>query len=180
MSSNQTISAHQVSALLLGLKLPMGLMVDEVQLDAPSVTVEKEPFSASSPQDPKVTAIISSTSLEAFLEKQAPGGLRNFKVKIDDKIRISASVRMIIEIKANIVCHLEIVDGSKLIVVLDDVGIVGVGAKNLVQQQIDKVNPLLDTSTLPIHVTLDNVELSEDKVALIASLQLNSLNQLAK
>ena len=64
---------------------------------------------------------------------------------------------LVFDVPAKAVCTLRIVDGQKLFVDLESVEILGAGAKNLVQSQLDKINPVLDADSFPISATLTEV-----------------------
>jgi hypothetical protein len=113
-------------------------------------------------------ALILEPNLAAFLNKQAPGGLKDFQVELKEgKIHVQASVMIM---KASAVCNLRIQDGTTLYVDLESVDVMGVGAKHMVQSQLDKINPVLDTKDLPLDAYLTGYEISEGRLILRGNL----------
>lgn len=142
----------------------MGLTINAITLHASSLHLEKEPFKIQIPEPGALEALILEPNLASFLNKQAPGGLRDFKVELKEgKIHVQASVMIM---KASAICNLRIQDGTALYVDLESVDVMGVGAKNMVQSQLDKINPVLDTKDLPIDSVLTDYEIADGKLVL--------------
>jgi len=149
------------------LTLPMGLTVDHVLIEGAQATIQADPFRIALSEPGRIEAHVSQDNLAAFLNKEAPGGLRDFSVAIrEGKLFVTATAKMIFEIKAEAICTLRIVDGTKLMVDLESVEMMGVGAKSLVEQQLDKVNPVLDASQFPLKVTLQSVDAKDGEIVL--------------
>lgn len=81
-------------------------------------------------------------------------------------IVVTASIRVLIELKGNALCQLRIEDRKRIIVVLEEVDVMGVGAKGLVQNQIDQINPVLDAADLPFNIELTEVELRSGELVI--------------
>jgi len=159
---NQTLTVGGFDLRLENVVLPIGLTVDRVELTGNALHVESEPLAVRTPQPSALQAFIGEKSLESFLERQAPAGLRNFKVRLaDDKLRIEATKTVLIDVRAVAHCKLRVVDGRQLFVDLISVDAFGVGITNLIQSQIDKINPILDVRDFPIEATLSRVEISD-------------------
>lgn len=149
------------------LTLPMGLTVDHVLIEGAEATIQADPFRIQLKEPGRIEARVGQTNLDAFLNKEAPGGLKDFEVTIrDGKLFIGATAKMIFEIKAEAVCTLRIVEGAKLFVDLESVEMFGVGAKSLVEQQLDKINPVLDAAQFPLKVTLESVDARDGEIIL--------------
>lgn len=149
------------------LTLPMGLTVDHVLIQGAQAKVVSDPFKIELQEPGTIEAHLSSANLAAFLNKEAPGGLKDFSVAIrDGKLFVTATAKVIFEIKAEAVCTLRIQDGKKIFVDLESVEMFGVGAKSLVEQQLDKINPVLDAADFPLTVTLTRVEATDNEVVL--------------
>ena len=145
----------------------MGLTVAEIRLSISDVTVFTGPFSFASDQVGTFEAMVTEGDLAAFLESKQPAGLKKFKVKAaDGKLHIDAVKSMIIDVPAKAVCTLRIEAGTQMFVDLESVEISGVGAKNLVQSQLDQINPVLDISEFPIKAMLQYVSTSDGAVVL--------------
>jgi hypothetical protein len=117
---------------------------------------------------------VSEASLAAFLEAQAPAGLRDFKVEArDGKLYVKAVKTVIVAIPATAVCALRIEDRRRLMVELESVEVAGgTSIKTLVQNQLDRINPIVDAADLPmVQATLDEVRMEGGGVILIGQVQ---------
>jgi len=163
----QTLEIGEFEVVLKDVALPMGLIVNALTLTGVDLKLENKPFKIESPSPGKITVLIFEDNLAAFLSKQAPGGLKDFKIQLKDgKIHVQASMKMIVEVRASAICALRIKDGAALYVDLESVDLMGVGAKNLVQGQLDKINPVLQTKDFPVETTLTDYEISDGKLTL--------------
>jgi hypothetical protein len=137
----------------------MGLTVSLIKLAVNNITLYGKPFSFASDQVGSFQATVTESDLAAFLESRAPVGLKKFKIRAaDGKLYIDAVKTMIIEVPAKAVCTLRIQGGTQMFVDIESVEISGVGAKNLVQSQLDQINPVLDVTEFPIKANLQTVE----------------------
>jgi len=167
MSQDQPFRARRIQAEIDDFILPMGLKVAAIKLTAANVAVYGKPFSFASDEPGTFQASVTEADLAAFLEKQAPVGLKKFKVRAaDGKLYIDAVKSMIIDVPAKAVCTLRIEGGTKMYVDIESVEISGVGAKNLVQSQLDQINPVLDVAELPIRATLQTIDTVDGAVVL--------------
>jgi hypothetical protein len=157
-----TIDAH-----LTGVVLPMGLKLDEAVIRGQGLHLVKEPFSIQLNEPGSLEVKVGESSLEQFLESQAPAGLRDFEVQLrDGRIFAKASIRMILEVRGLAICRLRIEGGKRLMVDLESVDVLGVGARNLLQAQLDQINPVLDADDLPVDATLTEVAIEDGNVVL--------------
>lgn len=167
MEQPKTLDVGEFEVVLKDVALPMGLVVNALTLTGTDLHLEKEPFKIESPQPGKLSVLIWQDNLAGFLNKQAPGGLRDFRVELKEgKIFVQASMKMIVEVQASAVCTLRIQDGQSLYVDLETVDLMGVGAKNLVQAQLDKINPVLNVKDFPVEATLTSYEIADGKLNL--------------
>jgi hypothetical protein len=138
----------------------MGLVLDEVIVQGEGVSIQKHPFSVQLDNPGTLEVRIGEKQLAAFLEKKAPGGLSDFRVKLtNDEIHVEANARIIFTVGVTAICTLRIVDGRQLFVDLarlDALG--GQSTFNMVQAQLDKINPVLDVEDLPVNAVLTKVE----------------------
>ena len=167
MQNKRSIEIGQFDATLRGLILPMGLRVDSVKIFGRDLTISHDPFSSKSDEKGKLEVFVSEGDLTAFLAKMPQTGLKNVSVEAKDgSLHIRATKTMIIDVKAYAVCSIRIADGSKLFVDLESVEVMGVGPKQLIQSQLDKINPVLDTADFPIKATMDSVEVAQGGILL--------------
>ncbi len=166
--SSKTVNVGHVAARLLSVELPMGLTLDEVMIEGEGLHVEKEPFLIQLKEPGSLEVRVSEASLAAFLSHKSPAGLSNFRVTLGDGlINVQATATMLISINVGAVCTLRIDGGTRLFVELQRVDAIGgPGIHNLVQKQLDAINPVVDVSDLPIGATLLKVEVANSWVHL--------------
>jgi hypothetical protein len=167
---NHKLDVEFVQANFRDMTLPMGLRVDSVKITGEGVHIETEPFQASVRVPGSLEVFVGERSLADYLNKKAPGGLRNFSVQAGNgRLVIQASMVMILELRATAVCTLRIKDGRQLWVDLESVQVMGAGATNLVQTQLDKINPVLDVEEFPIRASLEQVTVADGGVILLGT-----------
>ncbi len=160
MGEKADLTVRTLQAELRGVMLPMGLELDRVTIQGEGLGIERDPIKFNLPTPGSLEVAITDLALQAFLEKKAPGGLRDFFVQLSDgQVHVHATGRFIIEVRAAAICNLRIQDGKQLFVDLEKVDVMGVGAKRLVQNQLDSVNPVFDVAELPVDATLTSVEI---------------------
>lgn len=161
MPEQPSASIYKFEAVFTNVRLPIGLTVDSIYLGGENATIS-QPFNMQLPVPGTVTAIVSAANIAEYLNDRAPGGLKEFSVRLHDgKVYVEATARMIVSVRAKVTCHLDIVDKTQLWIRLQNVDLMGVGAHGLVEKQLEKVNPILDTSSFPIDVQLKTVTPAE-------------------
>lgn len=151
-----------VRAVFDNVVLPFGLVLDQVELLGENGTLETSPIRLAMPEPARAQVLVSAISLEEYLNVKAPGGLRDFKVALrEGTIEVQATARVIVELRATATCTLRIEEETKLFVDLVKVDVLGGSAKNLVQGQLDKINPILDVNELPVSIRLKDVAITE-------------------
>jgi hypothetical protein len=164
---SERLEVATLDAELGGVVLPMGLRLDRATIRGRGLHLNKDPFSIELGQPGELEVRVKEDALAEFLEQKAPAGLRDFEVQLrEGRIYVKASIRMILEVRGLAICRLKIEEGRRLLVELESVDVMGVGAKNLLQAQLDQVNPVLDTDDLPLRATLTSVDVEEGEVVL--------------
>jgi hypothetical protein len=167
MGSDSAVHVGAFEAVFRQVRLPMGLVVDEVRLAAVKGLLDKDPFQIHLEKPGTLLVRVLEKDLEAFLEKEAPGGLRDFEVSAKDgRINVCGTLKMIFDLRAAAICTLRIVNQRRLFVDLESVDVMGVGAKSLVEAQLEKINPVLDVEELPFEVLLDSVTIEPGVIVL--------------
>lgn len=147
--------------------LPMGLSVARVDVTGTGATAVDKPFSLVLDSPGRMEAEVREIDLASFLEAQAPGGLKDFSVRAESgKLHVTAKKTVLVDLKVAATASLRIVDGRQLWIDVESVDVMGAGAKNLVQSQIDRINPVLDAKDLPVDARLESVEVGDAKVLL--------------
>lgn len=167
MPAGGSLSIAAFVTTLDEVRLPVGLTVRSIRLNGAGLDISTDPVTLSLPSPARFEAEVDEAGVQAFLNQKAPGGLKNFVVKIvDGEIRVEAVLKVLIELKASAVCRLAIVGGQRLMVELQSAEMLSVGAKTLIQSQIDNVNPIFDVAQLPLPVTLETVEAVDGAIKL--------------
>jgi hypothetical protein len=172
VSKKETLDVGEFTAHLRNVKLPMGLLVDDVRLAGSGLHLQHDPFVAKVVEPGQLEVFVSEASLADFLNVQAPAGLRNFQVEArDGKLFVLAVKTVIVDLKASAVCTLRIVDQSKLMVDIESVDVGGAGVKNLIQSQMDRLNPVLDVADFPVKAKLLSVGVERNGVILFGTVE---------
>ena len=158
MPEAQRLDVGSVYAELLDVKLPFGLVLDAVRVRGNGLTIQDSPLKFNLPKPGTLEVEIGPRSLAAFLESKSPGGLRNFNVLVHQGIiEITAAKKVIVDVKVVCTCRLRVVDGRQIWVDLETVEVMGGSLKNLIQSQLDEMNPVFDAKDIPIPATLTSV-----------------------
>lgn len=164
---NQHIEVGPFAFSVKDVLLPMGLNVESVEVQGFGATIDSKPFSMTLPQAGTMEAHVAEDDLSKFLEVQAPAGMHSISVRAEGgKLHVRAKKTVLVDLKVSAVASLRIVDGRQLWIDVEEVDVMGAGAKNLVQSQIDKINPVLDASDLPVDAVLESVEVGDGRVVL--------------
>lgn len=164
---SEQISVGGFEARFYNLKTHIGLVLAEARVKGVNTIITRTPLKVEMLEPGQIEAHINEEGLKVFLDEQAPGGLQNFEVELTDgKIKLLATMTMIIPIRAAAVCTLRIVDGRQIFVDLESVDVFGVGATGLVEGHLQKVNPVLDVSELPLDIKLESLEIKEGLIVL--------------
>jgi hypothetical protein len=167
LRKNRSIEVGIFDAVLGGLILPMGLRVQSVKLSGVGLKCSYPPFAAESEKPGILEVFVSEADLADFLNKMSPAGLKNVSVEAKGGLlHIRATKTVLIDVKAYAICSLRIVDAKQLFVDLQSVDIMGAGPKQLIQSQLDKINPVVDTTDFPFVARLNTVEVAEGGILL--------------
>jgi len=171
MSDSVPVTVNEFEAVFRGVNLPFGLTLDAVRVTAQKSSVSEHPFRVDFENPGRVLATIGEGNLTTFLNAKSPGGLHDFEVKLDaGKLFISASVRVVVEVRASAVCSLEIRDTKQIWVKLEQVEVLGVGARRLVEKQLEKINPVLDAAQIPLQIEFESATLSDGELIVVGRL----------
>ncbi|AIE87558.1 DUF2993 domain-containing protein [Fimbriimonas ginsengisoli] len=167
MPHEEKVDVGEFTVHLRDVLLPMGLRVDDVRFGGKGLHIERSPLVISAPEPGQLEAFVGEASLAEFLNAKAPAGLRKFQVRAKDgKLFVDAVKTVLVDLKASAVCTLRIEDGRKLMVDIESVDVAGAGIKTLLQNQLDKVNPIFDIAEFPVDASLDSVRVEDGGVLL--------------
>jgi hypothetical protein len=171
MSERKPLVVESLEAVFRRVHLPVGLTLDELRIEGARSECTFEPFRIflDRPGDLQIT--LTEESVARFLNEQAPGGLKDFSVKLaGGKVTVKATARVILEIRATAVCTLRIVEGKCLYVDLESVDALGGAAKGLVENQLAKINPILDARQFPLDAVLTRIEIAEGQLDIFGTI----------
>ena len=148
-----------------GLRLPIGLVLDEVEVTGSGVTVETEPFSVKLGAGACAKVRVSCDSIRDFLTSRDLGGLREIAVAAENGLlKVSGTAVVLIPIRASAYCSLEVRDGRMLDIVLQSAD--PAPARTLIERQLSGINPVLDLSVSFPDIAITSVEVADGWVVL--------------
>lgn len=169
MPQESTVQVEAIQASVSGLILPIGLRIAHITITSKSLSIVPNPFIVDLSEPAEIRAKIAEKDLQDHLQKTAPGGLRDFEVLLaDGKMAVTATAKVVFDVRATALCTLHIEDSVRLNVVLESVSVPM--AYNLVQNQLTKINPLFDCSTLPVKAKLTGAEIGQGEILLAMAL----------
>jgi len=167
----QNVQVGSVTASFCNVRLPIGLVLDRIEIEGQDAELHTDPLHLELPEPGNVRVFVGAESLEKYLNEQAPGGLRDFQVRlVPGAIEVQATARVIVELRATATCKLRIEHGRELHVELMSVDVLGGSAKSLVESQLDKINPILDAREYPVQLELHSVEITSEAVIVTGTL----------
>ncbi len=162
---------QRMDAQFHGLMLPVGLRIDRFTVSSGAAHMSWPPFAITTEAAARAAVVVTEGSVAEFLEVKTPDNLKRFKVHCDKgKVVCEAVANLIVDIPVKAVCTLRIEDQSKVFVDVESVDVIGGGAKKLVENQLAKINPILDASSFPIQVKLDNVEVDGGEIVVTGTI----------
>ena len=164
---NQHVEVGPFAFSVKDVLLPMGLNVASVEVQGFGATIDSKPFAIGLLQPGTMEARVAEADLAAFLEQQAPGGIHGFAIRAEGgKLHVQAKKTVIVDLRITAVATLRIVDARQIWIDVESVDVMGTGAKNIVQSQISKINPVIDADDFPVEATLESVEVEAGWVVL--------------
>ena len=162
-----------MSTTLTWLMTPIGLLIDEATITGGPIRMKIKDLEESE-GDLKFEAIIKNKSLEVFLEKLQPGGLHDFVVNVKhDGIHLEAIKTVLVPIQATAHAILRLNGEESVSVELLSAEAFGAGLKNMVANQIEQINPIVETDIFPFPVQFKEIIHEEGFVRLIGEAQLS-------
>ena len=176
MSSKGVIQIGEISTTLTWLMTPVGLLIDEVTMTGGPLNIKYKDLETSE-GDLQFEAIIKSKSIEVFLEELQPGGLKDFKVEIkEDGVHLTAVKTVLVPIQATAHAILKLDGEESISVELLSAEAFGAGLKNMVANQLEQLNPVVETDMFPIPVQFEELFHEEGQVRVTGKAQLSATN----
>jgi hypothetical protein len=167
----KNLSVANVTAVLGGVRLPFGLLLDEFTIEGENLHVGIEPYALSMDSPGRFKAVITEAAIKQFLDPRLPTAIRKSDVEVvEGKILINALAKIIIEVRVSAVCTLESKDGRMINVVLTSVE-PGGPVRGMLESQLDQINPVFDANDLPIPVTVESVSIEPGRILLTGTIR---------
>ena len=164
------IRLETLALLATEVTVPVGLTLDDVEVQVEKAEAAMSPFSLQLVTPATLKVRIGTQNIAAFLEKESPGGLKDFVVQLEDGlVSVEATARILVELRVTAVCRLRTVDRSKIFVDLDSVSVKAPMVHGMVQQQLDKINPILDMADIGNHIQIESVGVADGFVTVMGS-----------
>lgn len=143
-----------------GLSLPMGLVIDEAAVSGRDVAVSRDPFSVTLGNDAEALVRVSCESIQRFLSTLDLGGLRDIAVSTQDGLlRVSGTAVVLVPIRATALCALEVEEDIRVNVALKSAE--PGAAFGIIQKQLSGINPILDLTSLPINLVIEQISVAD-------------------
>ena len=154
MASDFSLSS--LAAFALDLRLPIGLTLDEVELQTGEAKFVDKALIL--PEPGHVVVRISPESLQSFITPQLPGMIRYLKIVLKDGlIHATATAKLVVEVTATAMLKPEIVGGEELHLKVVDFEGPSI-ARGIMEKQLEQQNPVFRTSDVPFPIELKSVE----------------------
>ena len=148
---------------------PPGLVVSRIELSGEGLEPHSDRLDAEGPIPFRAT--VEELALAEFLDREKPGGLTGFAVRIQpESISIRATKRVILAIPLAVECVMEVEDRRRLNIRLLEASAFGAGVKTLAENEIAKANPVFDAADVPVRLEFNRVELGDGSLVLIGEL----------
>lgn len=151
-------SADKVEANLTNVRLSNGLVISEIALEIEEFSLSAGDHAPASPRQGNVVATLTEAHLSQFLDTTLPSAVKKVEVQlVGGRIQVAAIAKVVFDIKALALMHIELVDGKELNVILDEAD--PFPARGLIESQIEKANPIFNAADLPFEVTIERTEI---------------------
>ncbi len=161
------ISIGALNASFQNIELDFGLKIASFEIKSNAASANLDPFNLNLDNPGQLRAVVTEEAVKDLLEAKSPGNISNFDVKITGgEIFVTATANIVISVPVKAVCFLEIVNGKQVFVRIKSVDVMGGAAKGIVENQLTKINPILDVATLPIDIKLNEVLAENGEVIL--------------
>lgn len=155
-----------------GIRLPDGLALDRLEIEAADASIELETRTPSLPGGAAARAFLSAAGLQFAIQDRLPALISDLQISLEPgAIIMDCRVKFVFEIPIRARFGLRIVDASKLNIFLIDVD-KGGPVPGLLSGQLDQVNPVFNATDLPVPFSLHAVEIGNDFVVVQGQLAL--------
>ncbi|HLP00008.1 MAG TPA: hypothetical protein VK171_15535 [Fimbriimonas sp.] len=158
-----------IEATIKWLMTPIGLLIDEVRVTGGSHKIDPDAIK-STEFDLDFEATIFQKSIEVYLNKLEPAGLKDFVVNVkEDGLHIQATKTVILPIAAKVHAKLLLTDNQSISVQVLNAEAMGAGLKNMVASQIEQHNPIVTADLFPMAVTFDSLVHTDGAVKVVGT-----------
>jgi hypothetical protein len=165
MAKHSSVRVGFVHTQLEDVLLPIGLVLASVKIEGQDIKMESHPISVAMPHKAHFHASLRTKDLANFLNQKSPAGLKGFNVTSSGgHIYVDAVKTILVDVPVKAVCKLKIHERKQIFVDVVSVDVMGSGATNFLQSQIEKINPVLDADDFPVDAEFDEIEIEEGEV----------------
>lgn len=129
-------------------------MIAEAEVKSEGIEISMKPLLVTKGMKASIRAVIRADDLREHLERTKPGGLAAFNVTMEaDEITVTGVTKLLIPVQVGARGRL-VFSNARLEFVPERAEVAGVPApEGMVREQLDKINPILDLSELPLEVS---------------------------
>jgi hypothetical protein len=165
MAKHSFVKVGSVQTRLEDVLLPIGLVLGSVDIEGQDIKIESHPFEVTMTRKAHFEAKLRTSDLANFLNEKGPAGLKNFRVTtFGGHLQVDATKTILVEVPVKAICKLKIVHHSQIHVDVVSIDVMGSGATNFLQSQIERINPVLDANEFPVEATFDHISIEENLV----------------
>lgn len=159
------ISIGSLNASFENIELDFGLTIAKFEITSETAAADIDPFNLQLQNPGNLRAVVTAEAVRRLLEAKAPGNISNFQVQIaDGLIYVDATASIVINVPVKAACYLEIIDDKQIVVRIKSVDVMGGAAKGIVENQLAKINPILDVRQLPLDIRLQEVAAQNNEI----------------
>ena len=172
--SEARLAADRTTIQIERLRLPNGLVIDSIDVTATGLRVNVVPFELPAGSCATVVGKISYEGIARFLNESQPGGMSGFEVRrLDGELAVTAFTKLLIPVQVGALGKVSLVN-REVRFEPSRVEVAGVKAPEaLANEQLNRVNPLIDLTTMPFEVSDFVCELHEDALQVTATVTTN-------
>jgi hypothetical protein len=165
MAKHSFVKVGAIRTHLDDVLLPIGLVLGSVDIEGEDVRVQSHPITVTMQKRAHFEAKLRASDLAAFLNEKRPEGLKNFRVHTSNgHIHVDFSKTILMDVPVKAVCKLRIHQHTQIFVEVVSIDVMGSGATNFLQSQVEKINPVLDADDFPVDATFEHISIEEGVV----------------
>ncbi len=164
-------SAEEVTLVLKNVRPPEGPTLSEVALGSTGLHISGPPLGAFLDRPAGVHVTIKTHDLQEFIDKNLGDRFRDCVVHVTHEgIRLEGQIKALLAVPFTAEV-MPIVKGDRQIEIeLISASIMGASTPGMVQSQLDKLNPVFDTTKFPVDLRLVSVTCEYGQIRIVGEL----------